>query len=292
MESTRAFRNLGNLKFQDVSEQWGLDHLGVSFGCAVVDLDGDGDLDIVYNNFEGPPTLLRNNTTSGHRVLIKLAGRPPNRDAIGAELRIETASGIQVRQVYTERGVVASEPATVHFGLGNDTVIAKLTLHWPNGQLQVLEDLPVDRQLTIAQPALAAGQVSKRPPARFNRPPGPAALFAENAHERGLSFTDTPQAVDEFTRQRLLPRRLGLTGPAIAVADVNGDGLPDVFVGGTGGQSSVLYLGQPDGSFKAGAGPASGRGEGRRRCWRPPSTRPATARSTSCRRRRRPARAG
>ncbi len=250
-ETTRAFRNLGNLKFEDVSEAWGLDHLGVSFGCAVVDLDGDGDLDIVYNNYEGPPTLLRNNTTSGHRVLIKLAGRPPNRDAIGAELRIETASGIQVRQIYTERGVVASEPATVHFGLGDDTVISKLTIHWPNGQLQALEDLPVDKLLTIPQPALAPGQLAQRPPARFNRPPGPGALFAENAHERGLSFTDAPPAIDEFTRQRLLPRRLGLTGPAIAVGDVNGDGRPDVFIGGTGGQTGVLYLGQPDGSFKA-----------------------------------------
>ena len=108
-----------------------------------------------------------------------------------------------MRQIYTERGVVASEPATVHFGLGEDTVISKLTIHWPNGQLQVLEDLPVDKLLTIPQPALAPGQVAKRPPARFNRPPGPGALFAENAHERGLSFTDAPPTIDEFTRQRL-----------------------------------------------------------------------------------------
>ncbi len=67
----------------------------------------------------------------------------------------------------------------------------------------------------------------------------------------GSVFTDAPPATDEFTRQRLLPRRLGLTGPAIAVGDVNGDGLPDVFIRGTGGQAGVLYLGQPDGSFKA-----------------------------------------
>jgi hypothetical protein len=250
-ETTRAFRNLGNLKFEDVSEQWGLDQLGVSFGCAIVDLDGDGDLDIVYNNYEGPPTVIRNNTTSGHRVLVKLAGRPPNRDAIGAEIRIESASGVQVRQIYTERGVVASEPAIVHFGLGADTSISKMTIHWPNGQIQELEDLPVDRQLTIAQPDLPAGQVAKRPPARASRPPGPDALYAENARARGLDFTDAPQEVDEFSRQRLLPRRLGLTGPALAVADVNGDGLPDVFLGGTGGQAGVLYLGQPDGSFRA-----------------------------------------
>src|ERR1022692_942448 len=249
-EHTRAFRNLGNLKFEDVSAEWGLDQYGVSFGCAIVDLDGDGDLDIVYNTYDGPPTVIRNNTTSGHRVMIKLAGRAPNRDAIWAGLRIETSTGTEAPQIYTERGVVASEPSTVHFGLGDDTAISKLTIHWPNGQVQALEDLPADRLLTIQQPPLAPGQVARRPPARFHQPPSPSALFTENAHARGLDYTDSAQPADEFSRQRLLPRRLGQTGPAIAVADVNGDGLPDVFVSGTGDQSGMLYLGQPDGTFK------------------------------------------
>jgi hypothetical protein len=215
-----------------------------------VDLDGDGDLDIVYNNFDGPPTVIRNNSMEGHRVMIKLAGRAPNLDAIGAELRIETASGVQVRQIYTERGVVTSEPATVHFGLGSDTSISKLTIHWPNGQVQVLEDLPVDKLLTIKQPALAPGEVAHRSPARLTHPADPAALFAESAHARGVDFTDGSQPVDEFSRQRLLPRRQGMNGPAIAVADVNGDGIADMFVSGTAGQTGVLYLGQPDGTFK------------------------------------------
>jgi hypothetical protein len=250
-EHTLAYRNLGNLKFEDVSEKWGLDQFGVSFGCALVDLDGRGVLDIVYNNFDGPPTIVRNNTTEGHRVIVKLAGRAPNMDAIGAEVRIETATGPQVRQIYTERGVVASEPATIHFGLGADTVIAKMTIHWPNGQVQVLEDLPVDKLLTIRQPALADGEVAHRPPARPTHAANPAALFAENAHARGVDFVDAPVAADEFSAQRLLPRRQGLGGPAIAVADVNGDGIADMFVSGTGGQPGVLYLGQADGQFKA-----------------------------------------
>jgi len=250
-EHTLAYRNMGDLKFEDVSEKWGLDQFGVSFGCALVDLDGRGVLDIVYNNYDGPPTIIRNNTTDGHRVIIKLAGRAPNLDAIGAEIRIETAAGVQVRQIYTERGVVASEPSTVHFGLGKDTVISKMTIHWPNGQVQVLEDLPVDKLLTIRQPALAPGETAHRPPAKLNHPANPSALFTEDAHARGIDFTDVPIQADEFSAQRLLPRRQGLGGPAIAVADVNGDGIADMFVSGTGGQPGVLYLGQPDGRFKA-----------------------------------------
>ena len=180
-EHTLAYRNLGGLKFEDVSEKWGLDQLGVSFGCALVDLDGRGVLDIVYNNYDGPPTIIRNNTTEGHRVMFKLEGRAPNMDAIGAELRVESESGVQVRQIYTERGVVASEPATVHFGLGKDTVISKLTIHWPNGQVQVLEDLPADK----CYHGQAAGPRRRRggpqAPAHVNHMANPAALFTENA---------------------------------------------------------------------------------------------------------------
>jgi len=154
-----------------------------------------------------------------------------------------------VRQIYTERGVVASEPSIVHFGLGPDSEISKLIIHWPNGQVQVLEDLPADHLLTIPQPALAAGETARRPPAKPTLPPNPSAYFVENAVARGLDFTDTPEPSDEFTRQRLLPRRLGLNGPALAVADVNGDGIADIFVSGTGGQSGVLYLGQADGKY-------------------------------------------
>lgn len=249
-EHTLAFRNLGGLKFEDVGEKWGLDQFGVSFGCAVADLDGDGYLDLIYNNFDGPPTLVRNVGATGHRVMFKLEGRAPNRDAIGAELRIETASGVQVRQVYTERGVVASEPATVHFGLGEDTVVNKLTVHWPNGQVQVLEDLPGDNLITIKQPAIAAGETVRRPPARPNRAPDPDALYAEKAKASGIDYADAIVPFDEFTRQRLLPRRQNLVGPAVATADVDGDGMVDVFVGGIDGQSGVLYLGQGDGSFK------------------------------------------
>jgi hypothetical protein len=155
-----------------------------------------------------------------------------------------------VRQVYTERGVVASEPATVHFGLGPDTSISKLTVHWPNGQVQVIEDVPADRLITVPQPPLPPGEAVRRPPAKLHQPADPSALFKECARARGIDYTDTLVPVDEFSRQKLLPRRHSMGGPAIATADVNGDGIADIFVSGVDGQASVLYLGQADGSFK------------------------------------------
>lgn len=248
-ETTIAYRNLGDLKFEDVSKAWGLDQKGVAFGCAVADLFNTGNLDLIYANCNEPPTIVRNNTATGHRVAIKLAGRAPNLDGIGAELRVESAgTGTQVRQLFTERGIVASEPPVVHFGLGDDTVIKKLTIRWPRGQVQELENLPADRLLTIAEPPLPEG--FKPAPAIMHTPANPHALLAESADARGLKHTDVLQPFDELVRQRLLPRRLNGMAPALATADVNGDGLADVFVSGSTGQAGELFLGQADGSFQ------------------------------------------
>jgi hypothetical protein len=248
-ETTLAYRNLGDLKFANVSAEWGLDHEGVSFGCALADLAGDGNLDIIFTNFNAPPTIIRNHTATGHRVMIKLAGRAPNLDGIGAELRLESASGVQVRQLYTERGIASSEPPLAHFGLGNDPVIKKLVIRWPRGQVQTLENLPADQLLTIPEPPLAEGTKPALPAAVFHTPPAADALFTEGAETHGLKHSNTLRPFDEFSRQRLLPRRLNGLGPALAVADVNGDGLDDVFVSGTAGQAGELFLGQPDGTF-------------------------------------------
>lgn len=246
-ETTLAFHNLGDLRFENVSSAWGLDHNGVSFGCVLADLDGDGNLDLVFSNYGAPPTIIRNHTAAGHRVMIKLAGRPPNLDGVGAQLRLETASGVQVRQLFTERGIASSEPPLVHFGLGEDTVIRKLTVRWPRGEMQTLENLPVDDLLTIVEPAAPADL--KPAPAVVVRPPSPTAMFADATLASGLKHNNALRPVDEFSRQRLLPRRLNDACVALAVADVNGDGLDDVFVGGGAGSPAQLFFGQPAGTF-------------------------------------------
>jgi hypothetical protein len=244
-ETTLAFRNQGPLAFADVSRAWGLDELTVSFGCAIADLDGDGDLDLVYANYEAPPTVLRNNSADAHRVVIRLAGRAPNRDAIGAEVRVRTAGGTLLRQVYTERGIASSEPASLHFGLGAAPRIDEVQIHWPGGASQTLRDLPVDCIITIPEPPPAPPR-----PAVFRSPPASHAWLEEAAAHHGLVHVAEPPPVDELSRQRLLPRRLGSPTPALAVADVDGDGHHDLFVSAPAGQSGRLFLGDAGGTFR------------------------------------------
>lgn len=247
-EPTAAFRNLGDLAFEDVSEKWGLNREGVAFGCALADLDGDGDLDLVYSNYDAPPTVVRNNSTGGHRIMVKLDGWPPNRDGIGAELILESSSGRQVRQVYTERGIVASEPPIVHFGLGGDSVVSKLIIRWPRGQVQELENLPADRLLVVTEPPLGEERPS---PAILETPPLPGARFREEAGSRGIRHAARIRPFDELSRQRLLPRRMNGQGPAVATGDVNADGRDDIFISGLGGQAGVLFLADGDGGFSS-----------------------------------------
>jgi hypothetical protein len=224
-EENLAFRNLGDLRFENVSAAWGLNQKGVSFGSAFADFDGDGDLDLVYVNYQGLPTLLRNDCDTGHSIVIQLRGTHSNRFGIGSVARIETDSGKQIRQLVLARGYESTSEPILHFGLGNDTRIRKLSIVWPDGGDQEFGDLPVDQRFAITEPP---GPPQLAPP-----PPPPVAQFAEASVRLGLAVQSEEPRGDQTMAQPLLPMRFGRRGPALAVAAVAGDGRDSVFLGGT-----------------------------------------------------------
>jgi hypothetical protein len=246
-EANLAYRNRGDLQFEEVGRAWGLDQVGVSFGAAFADYDGDGDLDVIFANMDGHPTVLRNDSPDGHRIIVALRGTTSNRFGVGAVVTIETAQGTQTRRLETARGYLSSSEPVAHFGLGAETSIRTLTVAWPSGHRQTFSQLAPDQRYTITEPT---------GPAKPAGPPSAARTqFVEVAAARGLTL----KSVESFDveNQPLVPTRFDRLGPALALGDINRDGRVDVVLGGTGRQPAQISFGAA-GSFTAGGSlPAS-----------------------------------
>ena len=154
-EHNSVFRNLGNGKFEDVSEDAGPDfliadaHRGVAFG----DIDNDGRIDAVVTTLNGHVKLFHNiSDTNHHWILLRLVGTKSNRMGLGAKIRITTDDGrIQWNEVTTAVGYACSSDSRVHFGLGISRLIRELEIVWPSRIRQVLHDVEVDRILTVKE---------------------------------------------------------------------------------------------------------------------------------------------
>ena len=246
-ESNLAYRNAGDLRFEEVGARWGLDQKDVSFGAGFGDFDGDGDLDLIFSNHEANPTVLRNDSPDGHRLVVALQGTVSNRFGVGAKVTITTAQGTQVRQLELARGYLSTSEPILHFGLGEDTVIKKLTVEWPSGHTQDFTDLPAGQRLTITEPAGPARPGSP--------PPAPRTQFAEVGAATGLDLK-VEESFD-LENQPLVSTRFDRLGPALALGDLNQDGLTDLVLGGTGRRPAQILFREGDRFVPVGSLPAS-----------------------------------
>ena len=231
----KMFRNLGNLKFADQGAAWGFTQNSFSNGAAYGDLDNDGDLDLVVNNVNEPALIFKNlsrEKNHNNYIGITLRGKDKNRFAVGSKIIVFEGDQKLSKEVIPSRGFQSSVDYKQIIGIGKNTSIDSIIIYWPDLTFTKIIYPEINRVLTITQPA--RGEKIKTEVAVKKEP-----LLVEQK-----SNFDKHQQPDytDFYAERAIPEMLSHQGPKATVADVNGDGLPDVFIGGTASAIGQLYL--------------------------------------------------
>ncbi|GAB4019926.1 VCBS repeat-containing protein [Spirosoma koreense] len=246
-----CYRNRGNegsLTFEDVSEQWGFDAPNFSNGAAYADLDNDGDLDIVINAIDDEAFVYENTLEQPKKeeqadeknAWLRLAfDRNP---AQGTKVNLYYGGKAQTAEFNPTRGYVSSVEPYLHFGLGKKSIIDSAEVIWNDGRYQVLKNVTPNQLIHVAY----------RPTGTYTpRKSSSQPTFQEiSATEIGLDYVHVESEFNDFARTPLLPHKHSQNGPPMAVADANGDGLEDVFIGADFGQKSYLYWQQQNGRFR------------------------------------------
>lgn len=241
-----VYKNDGNLKFTDESYNWGLDEPTFSNGATYVDLDNDGDLDVVINNINDSAMVYENKISQGKNynfLDIKFKGSAKNIGGIGAKVILHQKNKIQTFLNNPYRGYISSVSPVMHFGLGTDSLIDSLEIAWPGNFKQVIKNVKPNQVLAVNMEN-----------ASFSVP-GPSPIVASNnwftniTSSSGVRYVHEQEDFIDFNIQKLLPHKFSEYSPGIASGDINGDGLDDFITGGSPGKSAMVFIQKSDGTF-------------------------------------------
>lgn len=224
------YENKGDLNFQDHSLDWGFEKEGFSSGAAFSDLDNDGDLDLVISNLNEAPGILENKGSKGNWIGIDLKGSEGNIFGLGAEVQIFSNGIQQLQEHQVVRGFQSSSTYRMHFGLGEAEKIDSIKVTWPDGNVETISNTTINQVIELSY-------TNSKPFSSTEKKSN--ALFTKVASSP--NYIPKPNPFNDFKRQPLMISMPGAINPALATADLNQDGKPEIFIGGNKGQSAQIF---------------------------------------------------
>lgn len=235
------FLNNKDYTFKDVSMNFGFDTKVNSNGAAYADFDNDGDLDLVLNNQSEIASLYRNDINENNFIKFSFKGQQHNTKGVGTKVIVYTKDNTQLKEVNPIRGYQSSVSYNLNFGLGKSKKIDSVRVIWPDDKSQLLTDIEANRILNLSH---------EKASDKFHLKTALVPKFKKlNTSDLSINYKHRATDFNDYDVQLLLPQKQSTIDAALAVADVNNDGLEDVFIGNTKGYAAQLYVQNKGGKF-------------------------------------------
>ncbi len=238
-----AYKNNGDITFENANKKWGFDMNTRSNGAAYGDLDNDGDLDLVINNVNTPAFIYKNNANEqndNNHIKLKFEGEGANPFAIGTLVQFYFGDNIVNQELMPSRGFQSSMDYIMTLGLGNHEKLDSIRVVWPNDRTELLADVTANQMLNIKQQN--AQSIYSLPEKKRNK------TYLKELSSATFK-THVENNYNDFDYEGLIYKKISQEGPAVAVGDINGDGHEDIYVGGSKGSEAAIYTHSGKGKF-------------------------------------------